>query len=272
MHVAFISPKRFYLVTDSFYHVIYYHLNTICGERNIKLSLFILERKDEEAGRLPDGLEHCDGIVVGGEVSHAVLSAIGNTGIPHVVVDYDPMDGHSDCVIIDNYRIGTILTEYLVQRGYNRIGFVGSYWQSSNIADRIFGYRKVLYYHHLPMDETWLVDNYDKETDNYLLDVRLPPDLPEAFICQCDRAAYYFMEKLKSEGIAVPERVALVSIDNTDLAASTTPPLTSMNLDKRLFADEALHLLDERLQGRTTVRRVYLETTLTERSSAPIRR
>ncbi|MCH3916785.1 MAG: LacI family DNA-binding transcriptional regulator [Spirochaetia bacterium] len=271
IRVAFLTPKRFYLFTDSFYHVIYYHLNTICNEREMKLDLFIMEKEDEEKGSLPDGLDHYDGIIVGGEISRTIMNAINGISIPHVVVDYDPMDDHSDCVSIDNFRIGTILAEYLVRRGYRKIGFVGSYLQSSNIADRILGYRKVQYYHHLPNDESWLIDNYDKDTDNYLIDIPLPKELPEVFICHCDRAAYYFMERLKSLGISIPGQVAIVSIDNTELAASTKPPLTSMNIDKRLFASEALRLLEERIEGRNELKRIYLDTQLIERDSAPRR-
>ncbi|WP_320129716.1 LacI family DNA-binding transcriptional regulator [uncultured Sphaerochaeta sp.] len=269
LHIAFLVPKRFYLITDSFYHVIYYHLNILCNEQDLDLSLFIMEKDDEEQGRLVDGIEACDGIIVGGEVSRMAMQAVTKTARPYVVVDYDPMDDHSDCVIIDNYRIGAVLAEYLYQRGYGRIGFVGSLTQSSNIADRILGYRKILYTKHLTLQDEWLVDNYDKDTDNYLLDIRLPDPLPEAFICQCDRAAYYFMERLKSRGVQIPSQVAIVSIDNTEMAASTTPSLTSMSIDKRLFAIEALTLLQERRQGRTQVKRIYLDAQLVERDSAP---
>ncbi|MBI9093355.1 MAG: LacI family DNA-binding transcriptional regulator [Sphaerochaeta sp.] len=269
MQVAFLTPKRFYLATDSFYHVIYYHLNTLCNEQNFILSLYILEKDDEELGILPEGVKDSDGIIVGGEVSKMVLQAVSTTAKPYVVVDYDPLDNYSDCIIIDNFRIGAVLTEYLFQRGYNQIGFVGSCAQSSNVADRIMGYRKVLYTKKLPIHEDWIIDNYDKSTDNYMLNIKIPDSIPDAFICQCDRAAYYFMEQLKIQGIVIPDQVAIVSIDNTDLAASTTPSLTSMNIDKQLFAKEALKLLLEQRQGRTIVKRKYLNVELIERDSAP---
>lgn len=267
MQVAFLTPKRFYLATDSFYHVIYYHLHTLCNEQNIILSLYILEKDDEELGNLPEGIENSDGIIVGGEVSKKILQAISVTAKPYVVLDYDPLDNHSDCIIVDNFRVGVVLTEYLFQRGYDRIGFVGSYALSSNVADRIMGYRKVLQTKNLPIQEDWIVDNYDKSTDNYILNSKLPDNMPDAFICQCDRAAYYFMEQLKSKGILVPDQIAIVSIDNTDLAASTIPALTSMNIDKQLFAKEALKLLIEQRQGRTKVKRKYLNAELIERDS-----
>lgn len=267
LQIAFLTPKRFYLATDSFYHVIYYHLNTLCIEQNIVLSLHILEREDERVGSLPEGVEESDGIIIGGEVTKKILQAVYETAKPYVVVDYDPLDNHSDCIVVDNFRVGAVLTDYLYQKGYERIGFVGSYALSSNVADRIMGYQKILHTKSLPFHEEWIVDNYDKSTDNYILDSILPDTLPDAFICQCDRAAYYFMEQLKGKGIVIPDQVAIVSIDNTSLAASTIPPLTSMNIDKQLFAKEALKLLMEQRQGRTSVKRKYLHTELIERDS-----
>ena len=102
--IAFLTPKRFYLVTDSFYHVIYYHLNNLCNEQNTDFSLFILEKEAENHGILPEGINSCDAIVIGGEVSAAIMNATAVLKKPYVVVDYDPMDDFSDCVVIDNYR------------------------------------------------------------------------------------------------------------------------------------------------------------------------
>ena len=270
--IAFLVPKRFFLSTDSFYHVIYYYLNTLCKNNDSKIGLFILEREKEDKGILPAETENYDGIIVGGEVCPKIIDTINKKNTPYVIIDNNSLDNVSDCIFMNNFRIGIELTDYLVKRGYKKIGFVGSYFQTSNITDRFLGYRKIQYYYQLPMEDSWIIDNYNSKTNSYIMDISLPKDLPEAFICQCDRAAYYFMESLKSQGINVPNQVALVSIDNTDLASSTEPPLTSVNIDKSLFASEALRLLNERIDGRNIMERVCLDSELIERNSAPIKK
>ena len=269
--IAFIVPKRFFLLTDSFYHVIYYYLNTLCNENGSKLNLYILEKDNEEKGILPMEDNFYDGIIVGGEVSPRILDTIKQVSIPYVIIDNDSLDNDSDCIYMDNFRIGIELTDYLVKRGYTKIGFVGSYSQTSNITDRFLGYKKILYYYNLPMNDDWVIDNYNIKTDNYVMDISLPEDLPDAFVCQCDRAAYYFMQSLKSKGIDIPKQIALVSIDNTDLAEATEPKLTSVNINKNMFATEALRLLNERMEGREEVTRICLKSELVERDSAPIK-
>lgn len=269
--IAFIVPKRFFLLTDSFYHVIYYYLNTLCSEYDFKLALYILEKENEDKGILPTDKSNYDGIIVGGEISPKIIFEINKKSTPYVVIDNNSLDNFSDCIFIDNFRIGIELTDYLVKRGYKKIGFVGSHSQTSNITDRFLGYRKIQYYYNLPMKDSWIIDNYKSNTDSYIMDISLPEDLPEAFICQCDRAAYYFMESLKSQGIKVPAQVAIVSIDNTELASSTEPQLTTVHIDKNLFASEALRLLNEKMEGRSEMARVCLESKLIERGSAPIK-
>ena len=125
----------------------------------------------------------------------------------------------------------------------------------------------------LAIQPEWIIDNYNRDTDSYMLEIVLPQDLPEAFICHCDRAAYYFMEKLKIENIKIPEQVALISFDNTELAEATTPPLTSVQIDKKAFAEKAFELMTNRLRSQyhDVFQRIYLPAHIVERATTPKR-
>ncbi|GHT96911.1 hypothetical protein FACS1894141_7460 [Spirochaetia bacterium] len=206
---------------------------------------------------------------MGGETAEPLLHAAAALGTPYVVVDYNVIMESADCVIIDNYLIGSIAAEYLVKRGYTRIGFVGSPEQSSNIADRLNGFMKVMQQRNLPLRQDWLINNYESLTDTYGLDIPLPGEMPQAFICHCDRAAYYFIEKLKIAGFRVPSDVGIISLDTADLGARCAPSLTGLSIDKRRFASDALQLLTDRLGGRTAAQRIYLDTKIVERDSTP---
>lgn len=272
LRMAFVTPKRFFLATDSFYHSIYYHLNALCHEAFVDLSVFVVEREEELRGALPARLEGVDALFLGGELARPFLDAVRKLGKPTVTIDYDDIDYPGDCVIIDNFRMGAQATEYLIKRGYTKLGFVGTRRHSSNIADRIMGYRKILDRDNLPFEDRWLVDNYDPVSDTYVMKVDLPEPLPEAFVCHCDRAAFYFMESLKSRGILVPDQVAVISFDNTELAGATNPALTSVDISKKDFADTAFRLVQERLdQPSRPAQRIYLNTSIIERASAPQR-
>lgn len=270
--LAFVTPTRYFLATDNFYQTIYMHLNGLCHDVGHDLSVFVVQPEDERRARLPPRLRggEIDGTFLGGEMAAPFVAALVALGLPLVSIDYGEVPDGVDSVVVDNFRIGEAAARFLLERGYRRIGFVGGRGYSSNVADRYYGYRKVLDQAGLAPSDEWLVDNSDPRTGHYTLDFPLPDPLPEAFVCHCDRAAYYLIQRLRNAGRSVPGDVAVLSIDNTDLAASCEPRLTSFDIDKRQFAENAFRLLDDRLSGRSgPARRIYLDSAVVERDSAP---
>jgi LacI family transcriptional regulator len=266
---VFIVPKRFFLAIDTFYHDIYYHLNALCMTAGRELAVAILEKDAELQGALPEGLSLAEGIFIGGEIADCALQAVVALGVPCVAVDFNVINGSVSCVTIDNYMVGVAAAEYLYKRGYRKIGFIGSFGRTTSATDRIHGFLRMVRQNELYFRDDWIIDNYDITTETYVMDRPLPDEMPEALISYNDRTSYYFIERLKNAGYRVPGDVAILSIDNTSLAASCTPALTCINISRRRFAGEALRLMMERLKGNTAVQRVYLNIDIVERDSVP---
>jgi len=268
---VFLVPKHFFLAGDIFYHEIYYHLNTLCMENNADLFVYILEAEAEAQGSLPDDITAAEGIFFGGEVAEPVVRAIAALRVPCVAIDFNVINGLFSCVIVDNYMVGIMATEYLVKQGYRKLGFVSAD-QTSSASDRFHGFMKVVGQKNLLSRHEWNIDNYDEAADAYIMDYALPREMPEAFICYNDVTAYYFVERLKSSGYRVGRDTAIISIDNTNMASSCTPPLTCINIDRSRFAAEAMGLMKEQLKGNTAVQRVYLAIDIVERESVPAKK
>jgi LacI family transcriptional regulator len=227
-----------------------------------------LEAGAEAKGSLPDDFAGAEGIFIGGEVAEPVVRAIAALRAPCVAIDFNVINGLLSCVIIDNYMVGIMAAEYLVKQGYRKIGFVSAD-RTSSASDRLHGITKVVGQKKLLFRKEWNIDNYDEAAAAYIMDFALPEEMPEAFICYNDVTADYFVEKLKSSGYRVGRDLGIVSIDNTAMAASCTPPLTCINIDRSRFAAEAMRLMEEQLKGKTAVQRVYLNIDIVERESAP---
>jgi LacI family transcriptional regulator len=91
--------------------------------------------------------------------------------------------------------------------------------------------------------------------------------MPTAFVCHCDMAAHYLLATLNEHGYRCPEDVSIMSFDNTRLAETCCPPLTSVDIEPRAFVRLALDLLtNEELRSANT--RFYLSASLVERQSA----
>lgn len=92
--------------------------------------------------------------------------------------------------------------------------------------------------------------------------------VPDAFVCHCDMAAYFLIQRLTMRGIKVPEDVSIISFDNTLLSESCTPALTSVNISTREIAEKSFQLLVERINNpHMSTQRIYTASTIIERDS-----
>lgn len=266
---AFIVSKHFFLETDAFYSEMYYRFSYQCLEMGAVATLIIVSSGDEEALRLPVQLqmEEFSGIAVAGEMSDAFLRLLEKPGRPLVLMDFEShaVSGHS--ILTDNYHWSSLITQKLVDLGHKKIGFVGQPGSTKSITDRYFGYRRTLLSNGLPFQEDWVLVNNDSSTGLYNSATPLPQDMPTAFVCHCDMAAHYLLATLNEHGYQCPQDVSIMSFDNTRLAETCCPALTSVNIEPRAFARLALDLLtSEELRSANT--RFYLPAALVERNSA----
>lgn len=265
---AFIVSKHFFLETDAFYSEMYYRFSYQCLAMGASATLVIVSNIDEENLHLPAQLqiEEFSGIAVAGEMSDEFLLLLEKLHRPMVLMDFESHAVNASFILTDNYHWSALVTQKLVDLGHKKIGFVGQPGATNSITDRFFGYRRTLLHNGLPFQEEWVLVNNDISTGLYTSSISLPKDMPTAFVCHCDMAAHYLLAVLNEHGYQCPRDVSIMSFDNTRLAETCCPPLTSVNIDPRAFARQALELLtNEKL--RQVNRRIYLPTALVERSS-----
>ncbi|MGB4658119.1 MAG: LacI family DNA-binding transcriptional regulator [Mobilitalea sp.] len=268
--LAFITPKRFFLKDESFYTTIFYHLNNACLNDEILLTLFVVNNIEEENCTLPNTLSqgNFDGVFIAGEMKDDYIKCIGNLSLPILLIDFYKPNFNYDCVIADNFFNGFSATNYLIERGHTEIGFVGSLKQTTSISDRFFGYQKALVNHGLTFNPDWHLINYNPVTGIYDLDTPLPGNLPTAFVCHCDKAAYFIIQRLNMENIKVPKDISIISFDNTDLAASSSPALTTIDISTKDIAKKSYAQLQARIEDNTIPKqRIYIPCNIIERDS-----
>lgn len=268
--IAFLVAHRFFLETDAFYTNIYYLMYQQCIDKGYQLPLFILNREDEMRGVLPSQMtgQRFDGIVVAGELDAAALAQINTLNLPTVYVDFYDVDLTNDCILVDNFFTAFKLTKYLINLGHTQIGFVGEVDSYISVIDRYYGYRKALHTSRLPFRPEWVVRNWDPVSGLYHTNSPLPDPMPTAFVCQCDMAAYYLIEALHQRGLRCPEDVSVISFDNTRLASSMAPKLSSLEISTKEIAACSLSRLLARIKDPNSPKeRLYINTHLVERDS-----
>ena len=118
-----------------------------------------------------------------------------------------------DTVISDGYYGTYLLTNYLIRHGHKKIGFVGNVDATNSIADRFWGYRKALRQNNIIFENQWEISDRSKYGKIYdkILTRRIEMD---AYVCNCDLAAYTLIQDLEELGYSVPEDVSVVGFDD----------------------------------------------------------
>lgn len=253
-HIGVLIPERFVEKYASFYWEMYQETAKRAMQKNCFTILEILESDKEEIGEMPMLLQEqkVDGILIIGWTNKEYFELLKKQmKVPFACMDFyeedmDGVDRECDCVISDGFYGAYRLTNYLYRKGHKRIGFVGSYLATNSIMDRYLGYMKSLLEHHLEVRRDWVIRDRDEVSgsmEGYRTQLRLPEELPTAFVCNCDLTASYLIRALRARGLRVPEDISVVGFDNYLNPEMSDIGITTYEVDMRGMARAAVNLL-----------------------------
>ena len=248
---AFIVPKRFFLDNSSIYSTIYYYLNKKMQRAGFELSLYVINAAEEEGISIPPSVSSYayNGIFVAGEFMKPYMEKLAKLHIATVAIDFYSPEFRFDFAVPDYFYLDFHNTNYLIATGHKRIGFVGDIRHLNATMDKYYGYRKALESKGLPVNPDWTLVNNDPLTGAYHNNYKLPDPLPDAFVCHCDLAAYYLLQRLLSEGHAVPGDVSLIGFDNAGICTISSPQISSVDIHLSEYAGKAYDLMMQRLKA-----------------------
>jgi len=173
------------------------------------------------------------------------------SGVPVVFLGgHEPAPG-IDVIAVDDVATGRLATEYLVAKGHRRIGFITGAAGEGPPADRVSGYRAALADAGLPADAELVVRADFNRAGGLsgmrrLLDLGVPPD---AVVCTNDVVAVGALDAARERGVGVPDRLAVMGIDDIEIASLVTPALTTVAINPRGQGEALGRLLTRRLDG-----------------------
>jgi DNA-binding LacI/PurR family transcriptional regulator len=192
-----------------------------------------------------------DGIIVTfpAPLSGDALPAPG-FGPPIVYVDYPgaPRPG----VEFDLERAGFEATSHLIEHGHTRIAYLTPPTEWPNVAPKLDGYQRALRSVDLTPESQLvaMVADFTIESGHKgairLID---RPDSPTAIVAASDALALGAIDAVASRGLRVPEDVAVVGNDDTEIAALIRPSLTTVALPSREAGIHAVTMLQQLTAG-----------------------
>ena len=272
-----ILMQSYYANTGHFYSIV---LRSIVERAKQLGYISILNYFEDNQFEFPDCIidRKVAGILVVGKISDQNLNHLKNTGIPVVLVDYTSLGDTCDCVLTHNKQGGYLITQYVLDKGYKRVGFFGDLEYSLSFSDRFMGYKQALVNRNIAVDIESYINQYSflHDTEKYVLEndvhsiVSLleKSELPEVFVCANDSNAFILLNALTLMNIKVPDQIAITGFDDTPLCDKTIPKLTTVQVQKELMGEIAVNKLIDRIHRENDVQMTQLlSTKIIERDS-----
>lgn len=217
--IGIISLEGYFTKFASFYWKMYQEVATKAVEKSCFTMLEVVSSAAEQALEAPKLLEEdrVDGIIIIGKPKREYLKMLyRHKRVPMVFLDFYDDEMVCDSVVSASYIGSYQMTHYLIEKGHKKIAYVGTLMYTESITDRYFGYCKALLESNIEGREDWIIPDRDMEKGVIGMEYsfQLPHDMPTAFVCNNDVAAYALIQTLEKAGYRVPEDISVVGYDN----------------------------------------------------------
>jgi DNA-binding LacI/PurR family transcriptional regulator len=171
-------------------------------------------------------------------------------GLP-VVTGGRPLNGGTDipCVDVDNRGGGRTAVEHLIARGRRRVGHIAGPLDMAPGVDRHAGYREALAAAGLPYDENLVVAGDFGHVSGARGAADLLERVPDldAIFAGSDLMAAGALQTLARHGRRVPDDVAVIGFDDSEIARTAYPTLSTIRQPVELMGRKMASLLVELL-------------------------
>ena len=209
---------------------------TRCQQDGIRLLAQPVDVADPRIGDQVRGLvseTHVDGIILSSPVTDCdpVLRMLEAMDIPFVRISPGTNHALTSSVFMDDAQAADDMTTHLINFGHRRIGFIKGHPNHMASDDRLFGYRRALDRAGISF-EPQLVAEGEFDFDSGVRAGRLFLDMaepPTAIFAANDDMAAGVLAIAHDRGISLPGQLSVAGFDDTTLARSVWPPLTTIH-------------------------------------------
>lgn len=268
--IAEPTPRLF---TDPFFPRLLRGVSAALSARDLQLVL-LMPASPDEARRTGDYLAagHVDGaLMVSLHGADPLPARLAAAGVPMVAAGRPPHGTSASYVDVDNRGGARTAVEHLIDNGRQVVATIAGPDDMTPGIDRLGGYRDALAGADRDLDSTLeAVGDFTQESGTLAMERLLAtrPDIDAVFVAS-DLMAAGAVSALAAAGRRVPEDVAVVGFDDSPVATSIRPALTSVRQPIEEMGHEMARLLIDAVGGREPVsRRVILATELIRRASS----
>lgn len=192
----------------------------------------------------------CDGVILSPPLSDStrVAKILKEMNLPFVGVAMARLDPDICCVTIDDYEAANAMTRRLIELGHRTIGFIKGHPNAHASLTRYDGFEAAMIKAGLKIDPALVVQGYFTYRSGFDAAERMlaREDRPTAIFASNDDMAAGAVAAAHRLRLDVPKDVTVVGFDDTAMASSVWPELTTVrqpiadmaSLSVRLMLDQ----------------------------------
>ena len=201
-----------------------------------------------------DDVSKSDGLILlGTEMQLEDVERFENFRIPYIIIDNAYTNQKCDFLSINNRDGMYEITNYLVKKGYKRIGLINSINQINNFK--------------VPELEAFVqptIDDSYRDFKDYLVElIKGEDEMPDAFAAVNDYIALGAIRAMQELNVNVP----ITGFDDISFASYSTPSLTTVRVNKRYLGEVAVKRLIEKFSENENTLKIMVSTEIIERDS-----
>lgn len=194
-----------------------------------------------------------DGIIVSASHLFEQYPRLFDRGkVPIVVINEQKPGENMHFVAVDDVYGTQLAVEHLLALGHHRIGYVSVTNRPKSNQNRLKGYLDALEAAGIAPDPVLIFTSDNIEDHAKCGEASLEPLLDTgatAVFCYNDTTAIGLLAACYRRGVSVPDNLSIMGFDDIDMAAYTTPPLTTIHQPRFGLGQRAMYMMLALLHG-----------------------
>lgn len=172
--------------------------------------------------------QNCDGIIAMGLNAEQEKELLELSEKKAIII-FGNNSRKNNWVDINNYQGSYMATEYMIHRGYKKIGIIGIENDQSYSEDRFQAYLDCMREHGFEVPKNGTIKVYNHEDDGYKAAAQLLQEADiDGLVCSSDALALGVMRYANENNIVVPDDLGVIGFDGLGYEKLVTPNLTTI--------------------------------------------
>lgn len=257
-------------LNDPYFMEIRHGIETLAREQGVYL--MTLYRKDGTFDL--SEIKGVDGLITIGKFTEEEIKHFKKITSNIVFVDSSPDDLTFDSVVIDFRHSVKQVLEYIIERDYAPIGYIGGLERINDLV--LYGERREKFFKKYLANRNKLNENFvhigefSSDSGYEIMKNNIESNnLAKVYFCASDSIAMGAIQALHEAHIAIPETVAIIGFNDINQAKYMHPSLTTLSIPTKAMGEEALRSLLLRIENpkRLAIKKI-MPTKLIKRKSA----